>query len=137
MHAPVSPSSSLHVAPCTPDAAEWRLHCRVRVVLLGARGPFKNSVSHIDASLSRQPLVKGERLVRYEVNAVMPLSGGHGQQGLAKRRGQMFLCLPATFWPIWAVPAETLRRTCIAAALGAGGLAMHPCGRGNDTTSDA
>ena len=28
--------------------------------------------SHIDASHSRQPLVKGERLVRYEVNAVMP-----------------------------------------------------------------
>ena len=27
--------------------------------------------SHIDASLSRQPLVKGERLVRYEVNAVI------------------------------------------------------------------
>ena len=26
--------------------------------------------SHIDASHSRQPLVKGERLVRYEVNAV-------------------------------------------------------------------
>ena len=32
----------------------------------------KNSGSHIDASHSRQPLVKGERLVRYEVNAVMP-----------------------------------------------------------------
>ena len=31
----------------------------------------KNCGSHIDASLSRQPLVKGERLVRYEVNAVM------------------------------------------------------------------
>ena len=31
----------------------------------------KNCVSHIDASHSRQPLVKGERLVRYEVNAVM------------------------------------------------------------------
>ena len=31
----------------------------------------KNSISHIDASHSRQPLVKGERLVRYEVNAVI------------------------------------------------------------------
>ena len=31
----------------------------------------KNCVSHIDASQSRQPLVKGERLVRHEVNAVM------------------------------------------------------------------
>ena len=29
--------------------------------------------SHIDASHSRQPLVKGERLVRYEVNAVMSM----------------------------------------------------------------
>ena len=33
--------------------------------------PHKNSKSHIDVSLSRQPLVKGERLVRYEVNTVM------------------------------------------------------------------
>ena len=33
---------------------------------------LNNSGSHIDASHSRQPLVKGERLVRYEVNAVMP-----------------------------------------------------------------
>ena len=31
----------------------------------------KNNWSHIDASLSRQPLVKGERLVRFEVNAVI------------------------------------------------------------------
>ena len=37
--------------------------------------PRKNSRSHIDASLSRQPLVKGERLVRYEVNAVMCKDG--------------------------------------------------------------
>ena len=36
-----------------------------RVVLLSI------SISHIDASHSRQPLVKGERLVRYEVNAVI------------------------------------------------------------------
>ena len=38
---------------------------------VGTLRPRKNSGSHIDASLSRQPLVKGERLVRYEVNAVM------------------------------------------------------------------
>ena len=38
---------------------------------VGNQGPRKNSGSHIDASHSRQPLVKGERLVRYEVNAVM------------------------------------------------------------------
>ena len=34
----------------------------------------KNSGSHIDAPHSRQPLVTGERLVRYEVNAVMPVT---------------------------------------------------------------
>jgi hypothetical protein len=33
--------------------------------------PRKNSMIHIDVSHSRQPLVKGERLVRYEVNTVM------------------------------------------------------------------
>ena len=38
---------------------------------VGDQDPLKNSGSHIDASHSRQPLVKGERLVRYEVNAVM------------------------------------------------------------------
>ena len=48
----------------------------------------KNSRNHIAASHSRQPLVKGERLVRYEVNAVIrkycatraapgPLRDGH------------------------------------------------------------
>jgi hypothetical protein len=42
---------------------------------VGDQGPRKNSGSHIDASHSRQPLVKGERLVRYEVNAVMPHPG--------------------------------------------------------------
>ena len=34
--------------------------------------PRKNSRIHIDVSHSRQPLVKGERLVRYEVNTVKP-----------------------------------------------------------------
>ena len=38
---------------------------------VGDQGPLKNLGSHIDASHSRQPLVKGERLVRYEVNAVI------------------------------------------------------------------
>lgn len=41
------------------------------LTLLLGRMPRKNCRSHIDASHSRQPLVKGERLVRYEVNAVM------------------------------------------------------------------
>ena len=38
---------------------------------VGALELRKNWGSHIDASHSRQPLVKGERLVRHEVNAVM------------------------------------------------------------------
>ena len=40
---------------------------------VGSQSPRKKIGSHIDASHSRQPLVKGERLVRYEVNAVMLL----------------------------------------------------------------
>ena len=44
---------------------------RAREGQVGAQGLRKNSGSHIDASHSRQPLVKGERLVRHEVNAVM------------------------------------------------------------------
>ena len=48
--------------------------------LVGAQGLRKNSRSHIDASHSRQPLVKGERLVRYEVNAVMLEGPGAGPE---------------------------------------------------------
>ena len=40
--------------------------------------PRKHYGSHIDASHSRQPLVKGERLVRYEVNAVILLGAAAG-----------------------------------------------------------
>ena len=46
-------------------------HGQRRRTTVGTRRSLKNSGSHIDASHSRQPLVKGERLVRYEVNAVM------------------------------------------------------------------
>jgi hypothetical protein len=38
--------------------------------------PRKNSEIHIDVSHSRQPLVKGERLVRYEVNTVISYVSG-------------------------------------------------------------
>ena len=48
-------------------------------VIVGALKLRKNCGSHIDASHSRQPLVKGERLVRHEVNAVM-LEHGSLQQ---------------------------------------------------------
>ena len=61
-------------------------------LLLGTRSPRKNSISHIDASLSRQPLVKGERLVRNEVNAVMlPFSSEH-QPSLRPVRRHPFAC---------------------------------------------
>ena len=42
-----------------------------KLIIVGAQELRKNWGSHIDASHSRQPLVKGERLVRHEVNAVM------------------------------------------------------------------
>ena len=59
------------------------------IVNVGSQGPRKNLNSHIDASHSRQPLVKGERLVRYEVNAVMPMG-----RGGARRPIQQHLNLP-------------------------------------------
>ena len=40
--------------------------------LVGAEPRKKLYVIRIDAPLSRQPLVKGERLVRFEVSAAMP-----------------------------------------------------------------
>ena len=56
-------------------------------VLVGVVTPLKNTGSHIDASHSRQPLVKGERLVRYEVNAVMPEHRAGQNKGAATRSG--------------------------------------------------
>ena len=68
-------------------------------LLVGARRPLKNSGSHIDASHSRQPLVKGERLVRYEVNAVMLMyafqllcRGGFARDVCLLRNGGPHLC---------------------------------------------
>ena len=43
---------------------------------VGSQSPRKNLGSHIDASHSRQPLVKGEMFLRYEVNAVMAINSG-------------------------------------------------------------
>ena len=39
--------------------------------IVGLVEPLKNLNIHISASLSRQPLVKGERSVRFEMNAAM------------------------------------------------------------------
>ena len=73
-------TASGHVGPSLPGYAHagpapydnlvvWQWHSML--VIVRAQGPCKNWYSHIDASLSRQPLVKGERLVRFEVNAVI------------------------------------------------------------------
>ena len=83
---PIAPPQARSVAKMHP-LVECRKVCEQRRgegvgdLLLGARCPLKNSGSHIDASLSRQPLVKGERLVRLEVNAVMPDAGSQGAPG--------------------------------------------------------
>ena len=58
------------VRNCSP-AVGARLGKPSKIQFVGTQSFPQNCVSHIDASLSRQPLVKGERLVRYEVNAVM------------------------------------------------------------------
>ena len=62
---------------------------------VGARTPLKNCGSHIDASHSRQPLVKGERLVRYEVNAVMPCFLRHSARCAFSMLARCFRCLLA------------------------------------------
>ena len=53
----------------------WALANRICIVSVGTRRFRKNWRSHIDASHSRQPLVKGEGLVRAEVNAATNMPG--------------------------------------------------------------
>ena len=69
-------SSEELVSDISPNKNAINTSCNISFKsLVGSQGPRKNLGSHIDASHSRQPLVKGERLVRYEVNAVMPING--------------------------------------------------------------
>ena len=69
----------LHPAECSAFAVV--VHNQFNTEHVGTRRSLKNCISHIDASHSRQPLVKGERLVRYEVNAVMArLFAGPGRK---------------------------------------------------------
>ena len=70
---------------CQPSNKEFPLFYLKWNVLLG-NTPRKNWGIHIAAFLSRQPLVKGERLVRYEVNAVIKLKGS--KQGFLLATGQ-------------------------------------------------
>ena len=57
--------------------------------------PHKNWGIHIAAFLSRQPLVKGERLVRYEVNAVMVTSSTAIQADCTRN---LSVVLPLEVW---------------------------------------
>ena len=67
-------------------------------MLLGLKEPLKNSGSHIDASHLRQPLVKGERLVRYEVNAVMCILD-HATAVCVRRRIHVLVIMLASCYP--------------------------------------
>ena len=60
--------------------ARLKVHSHSYFLYVGGQSSRKNSGSHIDASHSRQPLVKGERLVRYEVNAVIPCDPAQAPQ---------------------------------------------------------
>ena len=73
--------------------------------------PRKNSEIHIDVSHSRQPLVKGERLVRYEVNTVMPRLGCHGIPSFEVHNHH-----PSAFNPRHPHLDVTCSRTLVAAA---------------------
>ena len=55
------------------DTLDSPAPCRFIVLQLDPKIP-KHLEIHIDALHSRQPLVKGERLVRYEVNAVIQIT---------------------------------------------------------------
>ena len=70
----------------------------------------QKSGSHIDAPHSRQPLVKGERLVRYEVNAVMPLAFKHFAGLPRRKRSDSNACHSA------AAQAKTCAQRCKLAA---------------------
>ena len=70
MHAR-SANRTQHTQHVLVAGAAMTIEVRRSSAIVGALRLRKNWRSHIDASHSRQPLVKGERLVRYEVNAVM------------------------------------------------------------------
>ena len=104
---------------------------------LGALSPLKNSGSHIDASLARQPLVKGERLVRCEVNAVMLESQGRARRGAAEECGAMFVRSARAVCPRARQALKHLVEVAGAWGRPQANPLAYPCGSGNDTTSDA
>ena len=76
--------------------------------------PRKNCGIHIAAFLSRQPLVKGERLVRYEVNAVMPQGGLETSTSIFK--GEEVL-LTNHLWGLqWALNPGSSKKACVTAS---------------------
>tara|TARA_B100001142_G_scaffold1168_1_gene1202 strand:+ start:761 stop:991 length:231 start_codon:yes stop_codon:yes gene_type:complete len=64
-------------------------------MIVGAEPRKKLLIIRIDAPLSRQPLVKGERLVRFEVSAAMP------QQRIVKGDVTFFTITPSVFMHIY------------------------------------
>ena len=101
---------------------------------VGNQGSHKNSNSHIDASHSRQPLVKGERLVRYEVNAVMTLCGMPPDAG-SPAPSEHHLSMVA-FWPIGMCEVGLPVRFCVsfgvqASLLGVSNLLLPRQGLGD------
>ena len=98
---------------CLPEAPVWSIQygtahmhqARVIIWMLDT-AVHKNWESHIDASHSRQPLVKGERLVRYEVNAVTPVEGPPTQIRFDK--SNLLPCLLAPTRPLWLLNCSKL-----------------------------
>ena len=109
----------------------------IRCDIVGTRRSLKNSGSHIDASHSRQPLVKGERLVRYEVNAVMPML--RYPRCYHIWNASRPLCgIAGGCAPLCCTLQDETSGCRIGSRDGSASLiCAHPCGRGNDTTSDA
>ena len=101
---------------CQPSNKEFPLFYLKWNVLLG-NTPRKNWGIHIAAFLSRQPLVKGERLVRYEVNAVM-LNSAH--QRMSNTPNIMSKGL------VW-YKLRTIKQALSATSLSTGALFGGPC----------
>ncbi len=87
-------SSEELVSDISPNKNAINTSCNISFKsLVGSQGPRKNLGSHIDASHSRQPLVKGERLVRYEVNAVMHIYVAEQPKDLLATRHGVRACM--------------------------------------------
>ena len=90
----------------------------------------KNWHSHIDASLSRQPLVEGERLMRYEAKAVMIQAADHIMctHNIASNAMQIYaVCntIGASYPYVWGVKWMLLEECVITKANNIYNKTMH------------